>query len=56
MIAVVILISLLAGFGAGYAMRARVSRKRKLRRPLYQSSRSIESQQNPSLARLRRAF
>lgn len=56
MIVVVILISILAGFGAGYAMRARRSRKRKMRRPLYQNYRSIESQQKPSMARLRRAF
>jgi hypothetical protein len=56
MMVAAILISILAGFGAGYAMRAWRSRRRRVRHPLYQPYDPAMSQPGFSLARARRAF
>jgi len=56
MMVVAILISIFAGFGAGYATRAWRSRRRRVRHPLYQPYGSSVSRQNASLARAIRVF
>lgn len=56
MMLVAILVSLLAGFGAGYAIRARRSRDRAERHPFHRPYSPTAFRQNNSLARARRAF
>jgi hypothetical protein len=51
-----ILVSMLAGFGAGYATRAWRSRGRRVRHPLYRPHDPAPSRTNPSSAKVRRAF
>ncbi|WP_161491799.1 hypothetical protein [Bradyrhizobium centrolobii] len=52
----VIIVSIFAGFVAGYATRAWRSRMRRERQPLYRPYGPTVARQNPSLARVRRAF
>jgi hypothetical protein len=56
MMLVAILISLFAGFAAGYAMRARRSRERVERHPFHRPYSPVAFRQNNSLAKARRAF
>ncbi|EJN09148.1 hypothetical protein PMI42_06905 [Bradyrhizobium sp. YR681] len=56
MMLVVILVSILAGFGAGYATRAWGQRERVERNPLHRPYSTIAFRQNNSLMRVRRAF
>jgi hypothetical protein len=56
MMVAAILLSILAGFGAGYTMRAWRSRRRRVRHPLYQPYDPAMSQPGVSLARAKRAF
>lgn len=56
MMLVVILVSVLAGFAAGYAMRVWRPRERLERNPLHCPYSPTAFRQNNSLARARRAF
>jgi hypothetical protein len=56
MIVAAILLSILAGFGGGYATRAWRSRRRRVRHPLYQPYDPALSPQSASSARGWRAF
>ena len=56
MLLVVILVSILAGFGAGYATRAWGYRERIERNPLRRPHSSSAFPQGNSLAKARRAF
>ncbi|MEK9281666.1 MULTISPECIES: hypothetical protein [unclassified Bradyrhizobium] len=51
-----IIVSIFAGFAAGYAARAWRSHRRRERHPLHRSYGPTMSRQNPSFARVRRAF
>ncbi|CUU21188.1 hypothetical protein CDS [Bradyrhizobium sp.] len=56
MMLLAILVSLLAGFGAGYATRALRPRERTERHPFHRPYSPTAFRQNSSLARARRAF
>ncbi|WGD50687.1 hypothetical protein QA641_34640 [Bradyrhizobium sp. CB1650] len=51
-----ILVSIFVGFVAGYAARAWRSYRRREHHPLYRSYDPTVNRQNPSFARVRRAF